>query len=170
MYHLKEIRHVIEYIYIFFYMKTNNMNEHPIDIFFEIYLDDKKVYTEWKMETPDNWNAEKIKETLVSFVNQWFQIEFVFVALGSLIISTSVSGFVLRHSLHAAIESFLRDFIELCEIDTSIPTILKIEFRVFDNKTSSVQSLISHKDELETSHHCEYSLAQFVSKLNVYQI
>lgn len=138
------------------------MNEHSIDIFFEIYLDDKKVYAEWKMETPDNWNAEKIKETLVSFVNQWFQIEFVFE--GSLIISTSVSEFVLRHSLHEAIESFLRDFIELCEIDTSIPSILKIEVRVFDNKTSSVQSLISHKDELETSHHCEYSLAQFVSK------
>lgn len=88
-----------------------------------------------------------------------------------MLMSTSVSGFILsRSELHEAIESFLRDFIELCEIDTSISTILKIEFRVFDNKASSVQSLISHKEKIDTSHHCEYSFVQFLSKFNVYQI
>lgn len=65
-----------------------------------------------------------------ALLNQWFKVEFVYV--GSLVINTSVPKHILlnREFLKSAIKSFLEKIVEVCNIDSSKPEKVQVDFTV----------------------------------------
>ncbi|CAC5397217.1 unnamed protein product [Mytilus coruscus] len=100
----------------------------------EVYVPEKdkdvrRCRVEWRLETPNTWNLPEIKETLEKFsalLRQWFEIEFVYV--GSLVIKTLVQKNILenRDQMRKSIHSFLEKIVDVCKINTDVPTVIKV--------------------------------------------
>lgn len=102
---------------------------------------------EWKLETPETWNVTEIKETLLNFsqlLRKWFEIEFVYI--GSLIIKTLVQKQVLenRDQMRTSVHSFLEKIVEVCEIDTDVPAVIKVTLLI-DTDECSYKGMIHLK-------------------------
>lgn len=90
---------------------------------------------EWRLQTPDTWNLTKIKETLETcsaLLRQFFEIEFVHV--GSLVIKTLAPKEVLdnRDQMKKSIQAFLEKIVEICQINTELSTVIKVDLVVSD--------------------------------------
>ncbi|XP_063446937.1 antiviral innate immune response receptor RIG-I-like [Mytilus trossulus] len=128
----------------------------------------QKVRVEWRLETPNTWNLPQIKETLEKFsslLRQWFEIEFVYV--GSLVLSTLVNKNVLDNpdQMRTSIQLFLEKVVELCNINTDVPTVVKIDliikpdelvYRENDTETTTSKLDIKKKDKI-TCIYCNLS-------------
>ena len=89
---------------------------------------------EWKLATPDTWNVSEIKNTLQNIsclLKQWFEIEFVYI--GSLVILTIVPEHILSNydNFKSAVRSFLAKIVEVCQLDTDTPTVVKVDLNIF---------------------------------------
>ena len=98
------------------------------------YFVSDKCFVEWKLATPDTWNVSEIKNTLHKFsslLKQWFEIEFVYI--GSLVIRTIVPEHILSNydEFKSAVRSFLAKIVEICQLDTDTPTVVKVILSVF---------------------------------------
>lgn len=94
---------------------------------------DDVCYVEWKLETPEKWNVDQIKnklEAISSFVGQWFRI--IFVYKGSLVIQTSAPVRIVKDDkkFKQAVKLFLNDVVDKCDLKTKINTRIKIELVV----------------------------------------
>lgn len=94
------------------------------------FSDHDVCYVEWRLATPGNWNVDEIKKTLTnisSLIGQWFHIEFVY--KGSLFIQTTIEMTVLKTKIEfqRAVKSFLRDVVDLCDLDMETKTVVKAE-------------------------------------------
>lgn len=104
------------------------------------FVDVKKCRVEWRLETPDTWNLTEIKETLVKFsemLQPWFEIEFVHI--GSLVIKTLVQKKVLdnRDQMRASVQSFLEKVVEVCKINTDVPSVIKVDLIIQLDETDN---------------------------------
>ncbi|XP_071176863.1 uncharacterized protein [Mytilus edulis] len=102
--------------------------------------DDGICYLEWKLATPDSWDIDEIKETLENFsslMGKFFRIEFVY--KGSLVIQTSAQLSFLQNDdeFQLAVESFLKDFLDICNLDTDTKTIVKVKITISNEKFES---------------------------------
>jgi hypothetical protein len=93
-----------------------------------------KCRVEWKLATSDTWNVSKIKNTLEHLsgsLEQWFEIEFVYI--GSLVIGTIVPEHILLNydAFKSAVRSFLAKIVEVCQLDTDTPTVVKVDLSIF---------------------------------------
>ena len=98
------------------------------------YFVSDKCIVEWKLATPDTWNVSEIKNTLQNvscLLKQWFEIEFVYI--GSLVIRTIVPEHILSNydDFKSAVRSFLAKIVEICQLDTYTPTVVKVVLSVF---------------------------------------
>ncbi|CAG2250688.1 DDX58 [Mytilus edulis] len=122
------------------------------------HKDVKKCRVEWRLQTPDTWNLNEIKETLEKFsgvLRPWFEIEFVHV--GSLVIKTLVPKEVLdnRDQMKKSIQAFLEKMVELCHINTELSTVIKVDLVVSDEsdttelsqELSAYDSVVSERKE-----------------------
>jgi hypothetical protein len=93
-----------------------------------------KCRVEWKLATSDTWNVSKIKNALEHWsgsLKQWFEIEFVYI--GSLVIGTTVPEHILSNydAFKSAVRSFLAKIVEVCQLDTDTPTVVKVDLNIF---------------------------------------
>ncbi|XP_071143015.1 uncharacterized protein [Mytilus edulis] len=126
--------------------------------------DVNKCRLEWRLETPDTWNLTEIKETLERFsgvLRPWFEIQFVYI--GSLVIKTLVQKKILndRDQMRTSVHSFLEKFVEVCQINTDVPKVIKIalivepdafDYEVLETEDKPVESATSGEnwdDEIE---------------------
>ena len=98
------------------------------------YFVSDKCFVEWKLATPDTWNVSEIKNTLQNvscLLKQWFEIEFVYI--GSLVIRTIVPEHILSNydDFKSAVRSFLAKIVEVCQLDTDTPTVVKVDLNIF---------------------------------------
>ena len=98
------------------------------------YFVSDKCRVEWKLATSDTWNVSKIKKTLEHLsgsLEQWFEIEFVYI--GSLVIRTIVPEDILSNydDFKSAVRSFLAKIVEVCQLDTDTPTVVKVDLSIF---------------------------------------
>ena len=93
-----------------------------------------KCFVEWKLATPDTWNVSEIKNTLQNvscLLKQWFEIEFVYI--GSLVIITIVPEHILSNydDFKSAVRSFLTKIVEVCQLETDTPTVVKVDLNIY---------------------------------------
>lgn len=105
-------------------------------------LDDDVCNVEWRLATPGNWNLNEIIETLENFsslLGKWFRIKFVY--KGSLVIQTSASICFLKNDdeFQLSVKMFLRDMVDICNLDVETKTIVKVELFV------SIETLSNRK-------------------------
>ena len=100
------------------------------------YFVSDKCRVEWKLAIPDTWNASEIKRTLQNYsclfmYNHWFEIESVYI--GSLVIRTIVPEHILSNydDFKSAVRSFLAKIVEVCQLDTDTPTVVKVDLSIF---------------------------------------
>ena len=98
------------------------------------YFVSDKCFVEWKLATPDTWNVSEIKNTLQNFsclLKQWFEIEFVYI--GSLVIRTIVPEHILSNydDFKSAVRSFLAKIVEVCQLETDTPTVVKVDLNIY---------------------------------------
>jgi hypothetical protein len=98
------------------------------------YFVSDKCFVDWKLATPDTWNASKMKISLECFPclsNECFEIEFV--SIGSLVIRTKVPEHILSNydDFKSAVRSFLAKIVEVCQLDTDTPTVVKVDLNIF---------------------------------------
>ena len=97
------------------------------------YFVPDKCRVEWKLATPDTWDVSEIKNTLQNvscLLKQWFEIEFVYI--GSLVIQTIVPEHILSNydNFKSAVRSFLAKIVEVCQLDTDTPTVVKVDLNI----------------------------------------
>ena len=98
------------------------------------YFVSDKYRVEWKLATPNTWDVLKIKNTLERFTcssDEGFEIEFVYT--GSLVIITKVPEHILSNydDFKSAVRSFLAKIVEVCQLDTDTPTVVKVDLSIF---------------------------------------
>ena len=98
------------------------------------YFVSDKCCVEWKLATPDTWNVSKIKDTLQKyclFRLGCFEIEGV--DIGSLVIRTIVPEHILSNydDFKSAVRSFLAKIVEVCQLDTDTPKVVKVDLNIF---------------------------------------
>ena len=98
------------------------------------YFVSDKCFVEWKLATPDTWNVSEIKNTLQNvscLLKQWFEIEFV--CIGSLVIRTIVPEHILSNydDFKSAVRSFLAKIVEVCQLETDTPTVVKVDLNIY---------------------------------------
>ena len=98
------------------------------------YFVSEKWIVEWKLATPDTWNVSEMKKALQNvscLIKQWFEIEFVYI--GSLVIRTIVPEHILSNydDFKSAMRSFLAKIVEVCQLDTDTPTVVKVDLNIF---------------------------------------
>ena len=97
------------------------------------FVSDKRI-VEWKLATPDTWNVLEMKNTLQNFsclFKPCFEIEFIYI--GSLVIRTIVPEHILSNydDFKSAVRSFLAKIVEVCQLDTDTPTVVKVDLNIF---------------------------------------
>ena len=96
------------------------------------YFVSDKCRVEWKFTTPDAWDVSEIESTLQNVsLEQKFEIEFVYI--GSLVIRTIVPEHILSNydDFKSAVRSFLAKIVEVCQLDTDTPTVVKVDLSIF---------------------------------------
>ena len=98
------------------------------------YFVSDKCNVEWKLAIPVTWIASEIMRTLQNcsrFINQLFEIESV--CMGSLVIMTIVPEHILSNydDFMSAVRSFLAKIVEVCQLDTDTPTVVKVDLSIF---------------------------------------
>ncbi|XP_052062686.1 uncharacterized protein LOC127702511 isoform X2 [Mytilus californianus] len=109
-------------------------------------------YVEWTLATPSNWDIDEIKETLENFsslMGKFFRI--VFVYKGSLVIQTSAQVRFLQsdEEFQLAVKSFLKDLLDICDLDTETKTIVQVGITISNEKFES-KYFVSEK-KMDTS-------------------
>ncbi|VDI77769.1 Hypothetical predicted protein [Mytilus galloprovincialis] len=134
----------------------------------------KKCRVEWRLQTPDTWNLNEIKETLEKFsgvLRPWFEIEFVHV--GSLVIKTLVPKKVLdnRDQMKKSIQAFLEKIVEVCHINTELTTIIKVVLVVSYESDTTVKEMeiepviFKQQEESNVCENCQQK-DEIISALN----
>ncbi|CAC5362329.1 unnamed protein product [Mytilus coruscus] len=116
--------------------------------------DDNVCYVEWTLATSDNWDVDEIKKTLEncsSLMGKYFRI--VFVYKRSLVIQTSAQVCFLQSAekCQLAVKSFLKDLLDICELDMETKTIVQVEI------TISKEKFESSNDSGDFLQHCHLS-------------
>ncbi|XP_052059553.1 uncharacterized protein LOC127700192 isoform X2 [Mytilus californianus] len=127
--------------------------------------DDDVCYVEWTLATPGNWDVDEIKETLENFsslMGKYFRI--VFVYKGSLVIQTTTGLRFLQSDdeFLLAVRSFLKDFIDICNLDTDTKTIVQVKITISKVKFESISEYLVSK-KMDTS----WSTCELCSGKNV---
>ncbi|XP_063442709.1 uncharacterized protein LOC134723009 [Mytilus trossulus] len=145
------------------------------------YIDNEDIcYVEWTLGTPAKWDIDEIKETLEIFsslMGKFFRI--VFVYKGSLVIQTSAQLRFLQSDVEfqLAVKSFLKDLLDICNLDTDTKTIVqvtisvsneKFESKYFDSQTMDTSwltcDLCSRKNDssnaIQFCSECQYKLCR----------
>ncbi|XP_071173118.1 uncharacterized protein [Mytilus edulis] len=126
-------------------------------------------YVEWRLATPGNWNVDEIKKTLTnisSVIGQWFHIEFVY--KGSLFIQTTIEMTVLKTKIEfqRAVKSFLRDVVDLCDLDMETKTVVKAEVVLSTEKFAIRKHVAEHSfpEQITTSRYsCDPCSSKHIS-------
>jgi hypothetical protein len=98
------------------------------------YFVSDKYRVEWKLATPKTWNVSDIKnalDTIPCLSNEGFEIEAVYI--GSLVIRTIVPEHILSNynDFKSAVRSFLAKIVEVCQLETDTPTVVKVDLNIY---------------------------------------
>ncbi|XP_052059555.1 uncharacterized protein LOC127700195 [Mytilus californianus] len=112
--------------------------------------DNDVCYVEWTLATPGNWDVDEIQKTLENFsslMGKYFRI--VFIYKGSLVIQTSAQVCYLQNDeeFQLAVKSFLKGFLDVCDLDTETKTIVQVEITISKEKFES-SYLVSKKMDI----------------------
>ena len=90
------------------------------------------IEVRWRLSTPDDWKVKQIKKILedrVASTSSFGTFNIKFVYDGSLVIQMKIKD---RSKLKAGKESFFRDFVKICQIETNKKQTVEIEVTFSD--------------------------------------
>lgn len=97
-----------------------------------------KCYVAWKFKNLSNWNVEYVKEKL-NLLSKIIDFNIEFIYEGSIIVVTSTTLKIPddRNGVSdEIIEKFLRKFVEITQLDTSIYNTVEVEVILLSSKTA----------------------------------